>query len=123
MKMPEPFSLKVRGYQGNPMFNPAMWSNPMTWMNPANYMNLMHPSTWMNPTNYMNMMNPVAYMNMMLYPMMYMTNPMAMMSGGYAGNAHMGMHNNSASTIPNVMNPEQYEAWYNKQQQKFNENN
>ena len=124
-EMSEPFALKVRGY-GNPMLNPAMWMNPMTWMNPANYMNLMHPSTWMNPANYMQMMNPMAYMSMM-YPMMGMMNPTAMMNpmmgGNLAGNTQIGGLSNPTISIPNVMNPEQYEEWYNKQQEKLNESN
>ena len=131
--MSEPFALKYtsHGY-GHPMFNPAMWMNPMTWMNPGNYMSLMYPMVWMNPANYMQMMNPLAYMNMM-YSMMGMmnpamwTNPMAMMNpmmnGGTGGNSPIGATTNQPNSIPNVMDPKQYEQWYNDQQKKLNQNN
>ncbi len=148
--MSEPFALKYlsRGY-GNPMLNPAMWMNPMTWMNPANYMGLMNPMTWMNPANYMQMMNPMAYMSMMysmMGPMMAMAGPMMggmggsgnpmmnpamwinpmtmmnpMMGEGRGGNPQMGVTTTPPISIPNVMDPKQYEQWYNEQQEKQNQ--
>ncbi len=100
------------GASGHPMFNPAMWMNPMTWMNPGNYMSLMNPMVWMNPGNFMSMMNPMSYMNMM-YPMMGMAGPMMGGMGGY-GNPMAQMPGMGQMPGGQMMDPKQYEQWFNQ---------
>lgn len=79
----------------------------MQYMNPMMVM--------MNP-NMMGAMNPMMYMNMM-YPMMGMMgpmmNPMSMM-GPMVNPMMMGGTGSAGGNPMNMMNPKQYELWFNQ---------
>ena len=97
-------------HQAMQYMNPMMgMMNPMMgMMNPMMYMNMMYPMMgmmgpmmgMMNPMMMGGMMNPMTMMNpMMMNPMM-----MGGSMGGY----------NSANPMGSMMDPQQYESWFNQ---------
>ena len=106
----------------------GMMGPMMNMMNPAMYMGMMGPMMgMMNPMMMgpmMGMMNPMM-MGSMMGPMMGMMNPMTMMNpmnmmnpmsmmGPMMGGAHGGNSYGGSNPMTSMMNPGQYEQWFNQ---------
>lgn len=88
--------------QFGPMMQPS-WNQYKAMMDPHAM------GAMMNPMMMTQMMHQMAAIPMqMMMPMM--------MNSGLGMNPHMGIPTTPSATVPKVMDPKQYEEWYNEQQ-------
>lgn len=98
-------------HQGEDLARYQKQFGPMMSSSWNQYKSMMDPHTMgsnMNPAMMTQMMH-----QMMAIPMQMM---MPMMYSGYGMNPHMGIPTYPSMSVPKVMDPMQYENWYNEQQ-------